>query len=320
MTMSPEDYVRGLYRTTLGREADPAGLAAFVALIAETGDPTLVLEELLSSAEYALRSALPALNEALIPTCLAYLGGRSVTIIDVGAQMLGTEKHAYQPLCRQDIPHHITGFEPLAERVQEREESEEGGTLTLLPYAIGDGKTHTLYINNDDATSSIYPLHEHLTSQFEHLHTLRVERTLSVATRTLDEVLNDGPVDFLKLDIQGAELMALQGAERVLAQTAVIHCEVEFAEIYRGQCLFADVQVFLGARGFSLIDILVPHRYAYRNMDDVDGRDRLLWGDAVFFRETQDPSTLAAQSLIAALVYRKASLAQHLIERARKVS
>lgn len=318
MAMAPEDYVRELYRTTLGREADPDGLAAYVTLIDETGDPTLVLEALLSSTEYVLRSARPAFDDGLIPTCLARLGGRSVTIVDVGAQMLGTEEHAYQSLCRPDIPHHIVGFEPLADRVQEREGSEDGGILTMLPYAIGDGKTHTLYVNNDDATSSIYPLHSPLISKFEHLHTLRVERTLSVATRTLDEVLDDGPIDFLKLDIQGAELLALQGAERVLSQTGVIHCEVEFAEIYRGQCLFPEVQLFLNARGFSLIDILVPHRYAYVTQSAVDSRDRLLWGDAVFFRETEDPSTLAAQAMIAGLVYRKPSLAQHLIELARQ--
>ncbi|WP_244027898.1 FkbM family methyltransferase [Methylobacterium sp. E-016] len=316
--MTPEDYVRSLYLTTLGREADPDGLAACVTLIAETGDPTLVLEGLLSSAEYALRSTRPAFDEALIPTCVAHLNGRPVTIIDVGAQMLGTEEHAYQALCRPDIPHHIIGFEPLSDRVHEREASENGGALTMLPYAIGDGKTHTLYVNNDDATSSIYPLHLPLTSRFEHLHTLRVERTLSVATRTLDDVVDHGPIDFLKLDIQGAELMALQGAERMLARTGVIHCEVEFAEIYKGQYLFPEVQLFLNARGFSLIDILVPHRYAYVTQSNVDSRDRLIWGDAVFFRETEDKDTLAVQAMIAGLVYSKASLSSHLIERAHQ--
>jgi FkbM family methyltransferase len=317
MTMSPEDYVRGLYHTTLGREPDPSGLAAFVALILETGDPTLVLEELLSSAEYVSRSAPPAFDDSQIRACLAHLNGRAMTIVDIGAQMLGTETHAYQGLCRPDVPHRIIGFEPLADRVHEREADEAGGALTMLPYAIGDGKTHTLHVNNDDATSSIFPINTSLTSKFEHLHTLRIERTFPVATRTLDDSLNDDQIDFLKLDIQGAELMALQGAEKILSRTAVIHCEVEFAEIYRGQCLFPEVQNFLNDRGFSLIDIIVPHRYAYVNKSGVDSRDRLLWGDAVFFRDTNDAGTLAAQALIASLVYQKASLAEHLLEQVR---
>lgn len=314
--MSSDNYVRGLYRGILGREADPEGLAAFVSLIEKTGDPTVVLEHLLASAEYASRVSQPAFDERFIPICLSRMSGRPITIVDVGAQMLGSEAHIYQPLCRPDIPHRITGFEPLADRVQEREANEGGGSLTLLPYAIGDGRGHTLNVNNEDATSSIFPLNRPLNAHFEHLHSLKTVRTLPVETVTLDQALDDQPVDFLKLDIQGAELLALQGAEQVLTRTNVVHCEVEFAPLYEGQDLFPEIQTFLNARGFSLIDILVAHRYAYVTKAGVDSRDRLLWADAIFFRETSKVDILAAQTLIAGLVYRKPSLAQFLIERA----
>ena len=313
--MSSNEYVRGLYRAVLGREADPGGLQTFVAMIEETGDPTRVLAAILESSEYTAQHRVPAFSDASIRTCLAYLAGRPFTIVDVGAQMLSSEKHAYEPLCRPDIPHRIVGFEPLADRVQEREASEGGSSLTLLPYAIGDGGSQRLYVNNDDATSSIYPLNRPLNAQFEHLHTLRTVQTLAVATRRLDDVLDEHPVDFLKLDIQGGELLALRAAEQVLTRTAVIHCEVEFVQLYRGQDLFPDVQTFLNARGFSLIDILVPHRYAYVTETGVDSRDRLLWADAVFFRDEGEPGMLAGQALVAGLVYGKLSLAQHLIER-----
>lgn len=314
--LSPEDYVRALYRSVLGREADPTGLDTFVTLIGETGDPTLVLAHLLGSAEYRARSAPAVLREGAIRLCLDYVAGRVLTIVDVGAQMLDVEAHAYQPLCRPDIPHQIIGFEPLMDRLEARAASEGAGSLTLLPYAIADGRAHTLYVNNDDATSSLFPLNTTLCGYFEHLHTLGTVRTQAVETRTLDYALGERDVDFLKLDIQGAERLALEGAETVLTRTGVIHCEVEFAPIYRGQCLFPEIQAHLNARGFSLIDIAIPHRYAYRNAAGVAGRDRLLWGDAVFFRDTQDPGVLASQALIAGLVYQKLSLAEHLIEAA----
>lgn len=314
--MSPEEYVHALYRSVLGREADPVGLQAFLTLITETGDPTLVLAHLLGSEEYRARSEQTVFDDGTIRRCLGHRAGRALTIVDVGAQMLDVEVHAYQPLCRPDIAHHIIGFEPLMDRLEARAATEGGGSLTLLPCAIADGRAHTLYVNNDDATSSLFPLNTALCARFEHLHTLKTVGTQAVETRTLDDALGDQGVDFLKLDIQGAELLALEGAENVLTRTGVIHCEVEFAPIYRGQCLFPEIQSHLSDRGFSLIDIAIPHRYAYLNAAGIDGRDRLLWGDAIFFRKTQDPVVLASQALIAGLVYRKLSLAQHLIEAA----
>jgi hypothetical protein len=43
--------------------------------------------------------------------------------------------------------------------------------------------------------------------------------------------------------------------------------------------------------------------------------NRLLWADAVCFRDTQDPSELAAQAAIAWLVHGKLSSAEHLLQR-----
>jgi FkbM family methyltransferase len=314
--MTPEDFVKALYRSVLGREADPGGLEHFSTLIRDTGDHTDVLKRLLESPEYAKRNQ-GLIDDAIRSASLEILGGREITIVDIGAQMLNFERHIYQPLIRADIPHSIIGFEPLADKLEERQSAEGSGFLKLLPYAIGDGDHHTLYVNNEDATSSLFPLNRALLEKFEHLHTLHLVSERHVTTRKLDDVLEDRVVDFLKLDIQGAELLALQGAGRTLQRTAVVHCEVEFASLYEGQCLFCEVQDHLVGCGFSLIDILTPYRYAYLNRQAVDSRDRLLWGEAIYFRDTDDAPTLAAQALIASLVYRKPSFAQHLIDSAR---
>jgi Methyltransferase FkbM domain len=129
----------------------------------------------------------------------------------------------------------------------------------------------------------------------------------------MDDVLPEGPVDFLKLDVQGAELMVLQAAERTLSQTAVVHCEVEFGPIYTGQPLFPSIYQYLMSRGFTLIDLLIPGRYHYVTPSGRSAQDRLLWADAVFFYETDDPTTLRVQALIAASVYNKPTLAEHLL-------
>lgn len=318
--MDVEQYVAALYRLALGREPEPEGLRAWGPIFAE--DPTAVLAGILASDEYRVRSAsLPSANDENVPddeckfAVARALGGRRLTIVDVGAQMLAGEEHVYQPLCASDIPYQVIGFEPLEDQLQKREATEGGGSLILLPYAIGDGERHVLHVNNDDATSSLFPLNEPLCAQFESLHHLRTVHQVEVATHRLDDVLASGPVDFLKLDIQGAELLALQGAEKTLAKTAVVHCEVEFDPIYHGQPLYPEVQAYLNARGFVLIDLIVPHRYAYSVPSRQFAHDRLLWGEAVFFRETEDVETLAAQALAALRVYNKPTLAEHLLTR-----
>jgi FkbM family methyltransferase len=207
----------------------------------------------------------------------------------------------------------VIGFEPLLDRVRERETSERGGNVELLPYAVGDGSRQVLYVNNEDATSSVFPLNVDFNAQFEHVCGLRTLKQGPIETKRLDDVLPPGPVDFLKLDVQGAELMVLQGAEQTLRRTAVIHCEVEFAPIYAGQPLYCEIHSFLVSHGFALIDLLVSHRYSYIVPSGRNERDRLLWGDAVFFREEADPAMLLAQALAALLVYRKPTLSEHLL-------
>lgn len=315
--MTAEEFVEALYLVCLGRSADPSGLENAVNLVRSTNDPTLVLKAILESPEYAERSSRSKpldcslqFNEALA------LIDRPLRIVDAGAQSLSGESHCYAALL--EVPGvQIVGFDPLREKMRLRSETEARPGLTLLPYALGDGDTHTFYVNNDAATSSLFPLNQRHNACFNHLNTLRTVRTEQITTNRMDDVLPAGPVDFLKLDIQGAELMVLQAAECTLSQTAVVHCEVEFSPIYLNQPLFPSVQEFLASHNFGLIDLLVPGRYHYVVPSGQSAQDRLLWADAVFFRETADPETPAVQAVIAASVYKKPTLAEHLLEDSR---
>jgi FkbM family methyltransferase len=309
--MTPEAFVAALYRHVLGREAEPEGLRHWADAMVETGDPTAVLAAFLGSPEYRARVPAPsALRPEPAAQVRAALGGRPLRIVDVGAQRLAAENHVYSRMAAQHDAE-IIGFDPLMERLRERAAAEFDQRLTLLPYALGDGHSHVLHVNEPDATSSLFPLNASFCEAFQHLYTIRPRDRIELTTRRLDDVLPPGPVDFLKLDVQGAELMVLKGAIATLASTAVIHAEVEFAAIYAGQPLFREVDGFLAEQGFSLIDLLVQHRYAYVEGPSTSP-DRLIWADAVFFREHgQTSEVLAAQALASRLVYDKPSLAAH---------
>ncbi len=199
--MSPNEFVGALYKVALGRDADSNGLSHWVRVMESSGDPSVVLRGILDSEEFRLRCQEPQFPDHLRATITKELATETLTIVDVGAQRLASEDHVYSPLCKLGLAHRIIGFEPLEERLEERASIERDAALTLFPYAVGDGRPHTLYINNEDATSSIFPLSESFCSAFEGLSTLRTVREAKIETVRLDDALIQSPVpiDFLKL-------------------------------------------------------------------------------------------------------------------------
>lgn len=91
------------------------------------------------------------------------------------------------------------------------------------------------------------------------------QREIEVEAITLREFLDQervAGVDLLWMDIQGAELAALEGLGPRLADVKLAHLEVEFEEIYAGQPLFPEVRAFLVARGFRFLGFTVYARHS----------------------------------------------------------
>jgi len=106
---------------------------------------------------------------------------------------------------------------------------------------------------------------------------------LQTIATTLDTLLaarvGAGDHALLKLDIEGHELPALEGAADLLTRVEVVVSEVRFFDINRhGRPQFGDVAAFLDARDFALFDFAALASRA---------RDlRLRIGDAVFVRRS----------------------------------
>jgi hypothetical protein len=75
--------------------------------------------------------------------------------------------------------------------------------------------------------------------------------TVKVGMTTLDAFFEgmDGP-DVVKLDLQGYELEALKGGERVIAGAKALCIETSYVELYEGQPLFGDIHEWLQRRGW----------------------------------------------------------------------
>ncbi|MEM8770161.1 MAG: FkbM family methyltransferase [Pseudomonadota bacterium] len=98
-------------------------------------------------------------------------------------------------------------------------------------------------------------------------HTEIVEE-MSIKLRPLDDAARDAALrpDVLKIDIQGAELEILTGAQNLLADSIFfVESEVSFLKRYQNQATFCDIAAFLDRFDFEFIDFHRIKRYRHIN-------------------------------------------------------
>lgn len=229
-----------------------------------------------------------------------------VRIIDVGAMDVGDAPYARLAAA---LPCEVVGFEPVEEECRKLNEMGQPGRR-FLPHVIGDGSAQTFrvcaYAYNSSLLEPNFELLRWFT-EFEKLFT--VETSQPVQTRRLDDIPEVAGADFLKMDVQGGELMVLQGAERILRDILVVHTEACFAPLYKGQPLIADIDLHLRARGFFFHKFTYFGGYPFRPILIADGDrpmiNQPLWCDAVYVRDFQAFDRLAPEQLLklAAIVH-----------------
>ncbi|MEY3110197.1 MAG: 2-O-methyltransferase NoeI [Verrucomicrobiota bacterium] len=222
-----------------------------------------------------------------------------IQVIDVGAMDLGGE--IYDPLVKAGIAS-VLGFECVQAEC-DKLNAMARESRAYLPYAIGDGTVRAFHECNFPMTSSLLEPNSGLLDRFQNLENLtQVVKKHTFATKRLDDIAEITGVDFLKLDVQGAELDVMNGGDRVLAEALVVHTEVEFVEMYKGQPLFAEVDQRLRRSGF------VFHKFAgvagrtFKPMvvnNDVNHcLSQMLWADAVYVKDFMALDRLPAEKLL----------------------
>lgn len=214
-----------------------------------------------------------------------------VHICDIGARREGA--YRYAALVQQGLAN-VSGFESSAKECARLNTQCRPGDR-YFPMFIGKGGPAKFHITHFPGCSSLYEPDPSVIDLFLAIGTempsgnFAVESTESVQTTRLDDVPGLSPVDYLKLDIQGAELDALQGATKVLTNVLVIEAEVEFVPLYKNQPLFGDVQIFLRSQGFVLHKLIDVAGRCFRpfslNSNPFAPMSQMLWADAVFIRD-----------------------------------
>jgi len=119
-----------------------------------------------------------------------------------------------------------------------------------------------LHVTANQLSSSLNELNQQQIDTLTSEHRSWLEETEKVKVRvsTLDEEFEDFPrILLIKLDTQGTELDILKGGPRVLRRTKFVLTEMNNHELYRNNCKYYEVDEFLRARFFRLVDLIVTY-------------------------------------------------------------
>jgi len=232
------------------------------------------------------------------PDFAASAAGRALAteplgFVDVGAR--GGVHELVDPVARCTA---VLGFEPAADECARLRAEVAAGSpwarCEIEPQALaarpGDA---TLHVLSAATNSSLRPPNEAFTARYRMDKWRELERTALPVT-TLDHVLFAERPDetrwgeVVKLDTQGTEYEILRGARHTLRErTVALVTEVSFCELYRGQRLFSEVELLLRRQGFAFYGFASLHHRSQRALDKrhAAGRERILYGDAVFLRD-----------------------------------
>ena len=164
----------------------------------------------------------------------------------------------------------------LAQHLSTRLMMEEGHTAFCFAASDNSEGSSILNITNNFQSSSILNLKKHK----EIYPDITVVGKAEAPNLTLDDFIKIYGIDmsaynFLNLDIQGAELLALKGSAGILQDIDYIYTEVNEEELYEGCALIQDIDDYLNSFSFKRVKTHI---------------EKEKWGDA-FYIKNQPPRT-----------------------------
>ena len=226
------------------------------------------------------------------------------SIIEIGALQIDSKKEPFYELLEYFPSSRIYGFE-IEKEVCDKMNLESLKQITYYPYALGKtNEKKKLYITQHPMCSSLYKPNEDLNKLYYNLEVTKLIKESEIDTISLDffaEKYDVIDIDFIKIDVQGAELDIFQGATKSLQNVLQIVCEVEFIPLYENQPLFGDVcnllkkndlifNKFLGLAGRSLKPIMLNNNPNLASQH--------MWSDAIFIKDIQKLENTSNEKLI----------------------
>lgn len=242
-----------------------------------------------------LKSAFYGFFERLLPSGQVRLSdglrrrlvADPLTIVDVGA-VFGPDPRWIQlgeRTCR------FLTFEPDARSLETHSDNGPFQMLALSTALGNEQGRKTLHLTVGPFASSLYPPNKAVLGQYGPWPWHESAGTDEVSVDRLDTCLADRPdwtPDFIKTDVEGADLDVLKGAEKALAGALGLQVEAAFVERNVGAPLFADIDIFLRTRGFTLFQLIREHWVRGNKVIGPRSRPQLIWADVIYFRDSAE--------------------------------
>ncbi len=215
-------------------------------------------------------------------TFTQYLRDSPLVLVDIGAR--GGPSENWQAA----LPHlSVIGFEPDPEEHARFQKAAPANECYLNAALWHEPPDQMLNLTRSPGSSSILEPNLDFLRRFPNNERFEVVGTETLKTDTLDRQLGQNgitDVDFLKIDTQGTELNVLDGATNILDSVVGIELEVEFAEIYKGQPRFSDVDERIRNLGFVLFDLRPHYWKRIQGADYGRSKGQIIFSDALYLR------------------------------------
>ncbi|MEM9053857.1 MAG: FkbM family methyltransferase [Pseudomonadota bacterium] len=243
-----------------------------------------------------MTSSSPSKPSALLADVLDL--DQKLHIVDIGGGRFSQTEEHYKRLV-MDAHARVTAFDPREDA--DLYDLQGSSDWTLVKAAIADGKPHTLNICAQPGMSSILEPNIDLMRAYQGFESeMKVVEQYQVETHRLDDLDAARQADLIKLDIQGAEKLALEGACNTLKTTLMVECEVNFIPQYTGQPLFGEIAAQLQSHGFAFHSFMGYGSRLAKPLaanDPTDPGSQWIWSDALFIRELSQWESLSQAQL-----------------------
>jgi FkbM family methyltransferase len=174
-------------------------------------------------------------------------------------------------------------------------------------YATAIGRTEerrAIYETAHPMCTSLYRTDERYVDLYHGLDVMRVKNIAEVSTVSLDKFVSDnrlGSIDFLKIDIQGAELDVFLGGAQTMREMLLVVTEVEFVPLYLKQPLFGDVAACMRDNGMMFHKFLGMEGRVMKPLKQNGSKHypaQYMWSDAIFMRDLFDLQALSIERLL----------------------
>lgn len=236
-------------------------------------------------------------------------GAAPLQVIDIGANPIEGDA-PYKALLDHGFCN-VTGFEPQAEALAALN-ARKSVHETYHPNALGDGGAATLHLFAHSGFTSLFGINGDVSRMVGFHRATKATGTVPIDTVRLDDLTAVPQADYLKIDVQGAELAIIAAGRAKLQQAVLVQTEVRFLPLYDGEPGFGALDAELRAQGFQFHDFAFLKRVSLRSASHGRLRPRanrqVVDGDAFYVRNLTHPAALTTAHL-----FRLAILAESVV-------